>query len=191
MSKTDTVRTLVQPLAEAAGADVYDVTFTGGKLVVALNRRDGIDLDTLSEISRDLGHRLDEKDVIGGSYTLEVTSPGLERPLRTPDHYRGAVGETVTVRTNPNVEGDRRVRGVVETADDDTFTVALTTDDDEPTGESRTIPYADVERARTTFSWGPAPKPGQKKPGQKKKSGQKPKSGQKKNKSGTNKEARS
>lgn len=160
MAKTDTVRSMVEPLAESAGASVYDVTFGGGKLVVALNRREGIDLDTLADISRELGSRLDEHDVIGGTYTLEVTSPGLERPLRTPDHYRGAVGETVTVRTNPDVDGDRRVRGVVEAADDGTFTVAVTTDDDAPTGERRTIAYTDVERARTTFTWGPAPKPG-------------------------------
>ena len=166
MAKTDTVRSMVEPLATAAGADVYDVTFTGGKLVVALSRGGGIDLDTLSEISRDLGAQLDEDDVIGGSYTLEVTSPGLERPLRTPDHYRGAVGESVTVRTNPDVDGDRRVHGVVESVDDDAFTVALTTDDDQPTGEHRTLRFDDVERARTTFSWGPAPKPGHK-PGQK------------------------
>ena len=164
MAKTETVRSMVEPLATAAGADVYDVTFAGGKLVVALSRSGGIDLDTLSDISRELGAQLDADDVIGGSYTLEVTSPGLERPLRTPDHYRGAVGETVTVRTNPDVEGDRRVRGVVEEVTDDSFTVAITTDDDEPTGERRTLRYDEVERARTSFSWGPAPKPGQKKP---------------------------
>ena len=160
MAKTDTVRTMVEPLADAAGADVYDVTFAGGKLVVALNRTGGIDLQTLTDISRELGAKLDEDDVIGGGYTLEVTSPGLERPLRTPDHYRGAVGETVTVRTNPDVEGERRIHGVIESSDDQGFTVALTDDSDQPTGETRTVAFADVERARTTFSWGPAPKPG-------------------------------
>ena len=164
MAKTETVRTLVEPLAAAAGADVYDVTFAGGKLVVALNRSGGIDLQTLTDISRELGSKLDDQDVIGGAYTLEVTSPGLERPLRTPDHYRGAVGETVSVRTNPEVEGERRVRGVIESCDDDTFTVAVTDDQDQPTGEHRTVAYDDVERARTTFSWGPAPKPGGGKP---------------------------
>ncbi len=164
MTKVDTVRTMVQPLAAAAGADIYDVTLAGGKLVVALNRQGGIDLDTLSKVSRDLGEQLDEADVIGGSYTLEVTSPGLERPLRTPDHFRGAIGEAVTVRTNPDVEGDRRIRGTLTAADDDGFTVALEDDQGHPTGGSRTVAYDDVERARTTFSWGPAPKPGGKKP---------------------------
>ena len=179
MAKTDTVRALVEPLATAAGADVYDVTFAGGKLVVALNRSGGIDLQTLTDISRELGGKLDDQDVIGGAYTLEVTSPGLERPLRTPDHYRGAIGETVTVRTHPEVEGERRVRGVIESCDDDGFTVAVTDDQDRPTGESRTVAYEEVERARTTFSWGPAPKPG----------AGKPKSG--KSKPGKKKEARS
>jgi ribosome maturation factor RimP len=164
VAKTDAVRTLVEPLAAAAGADVYDVTFAGGKLVVALNRTGGIDLQTLTDISRELGAELDDQDVIGGAYTLEVTSPGLERPLRTPDHYRGAVGETVTVRTNPEVEGDRRIRGVIESCDDDSFTVAVTDDQDRPTGAHRTVAYDEVERARTTFSWGPAPKPGASKP---------------------------
>lgn len=183
MAKTDTVRTMVEPLAAAVGADVYDVTFAGGKLAVAVNRQGGIDLDTLADISRELGQQLDEHDVIGGSYTLEVSSPGLERPLRTVDHYRGALGEPVTIKTKPGVEGDRRINGELRSVDADTFTVAVEDDRGEPTGDERTLAYDDVERARTTFSWGPAPKPGQPKPGQKKsgqKPGQKKQSGQKK-----------
>ena len=159
MAKADTVRTIVEPLAAAAGADVYDVTFAGGKLAVSISREGGIDLDTLTDISRALGQRLDDDEIIGGSYTLEVTSPGLERPLRTPEHYRGAVGESVTIRTNPDVEGERRVRGEIVEADDRTVTVRLEDNDD----DVRTIAYADVERARTTFSWGATPKTGQSK----------------------------
>lgn len=155
MSTTDRVRDLVEPLAARVDASVYDVTFQGGTLVVALSRSGGIDLDTLSEVSRELGARLDEGDVVGGSYTLEVTSPGLERPLRTADHFRGAVGESVTLRTKPDAEGERRVRGVVVAADDETVTVRLEDGDEE-----RTVAIADLERARTTFSWEPAPKPG-------------------------------
>jgi len=95
VAKTDIVRDMVEPLATAAGAFVYDVTFNGGKLTVALTRREGIDLDTLADISRELGQQLEERDVIAGSYTLEVGSPGLERVLRTPEHYQGAIGESV------------------------------------------------------------------------------------------------
>lgn len=151
MAKTDLVHAMVEPLADAAGARVYDVTMNGGKLVVALTRDGGIDLDTLAEISRALNARLDEEDPISGSYTLEVTSPGLERNLRTPSHFAGAVDAEVTIRTKPHVEGERRVRGVIRRAGDDSVTVSL----GDGTGE-RVLAYDDIERARTVFTWEPA-----------------------------------
>lgn len=150
MATTDEVRALVEPLAEDVGAHVYDITLAGGKLVVALSRRGGIDLDTLADVSRRLGALLDERDPISGSYTLEVTSPGLERTLRTSEHFAGAVGDEVTIRTRPEVEGERRVRGTVRAADDDTVTIHL------EDGGERTLDLTDIERARTVFTWGRA-----------------------------------
>jgi ribosome maturation factor RimP len=167
MAKTDLVRSLVEPLAAEAGADVYDVTLAGGKLVVALTRSGGIDLETLTSVSRQLNVALDEQDPISGSYTLEVTSPGLERTLRTAEHFTGAIGDEVTVRTNPDVEGERRVRGTLRSADDRTITVEL------EDGGERTLDIADIERARTVFTWGSAQKPGKSKQASKKKSPQK------------------
>ena len=164
MAKTDLVRSLVEPLAAEAGADIYDVTLAGGKLVVALTRPGGIDLETLTEVARQLNVVLDEQDPISGSYVLEVTSPGLERNLRTPEHFAGAVGTEVTIRTNPDVEGERRVRGTVRSADDRTVTVDL------EEGGERTVAIADIERARTVFTWGGAEKPGKGKPASKKQS---------------------
>ena len=154
MATTDRVRALVEPLAEQAGAHVYDVTFAGGKLVVALSRAGGIDLEALTEVSRQLNVLLDEQDVVTGSYTLEVTSPGLERVLRTAEHFAGAVGDEVTIRTKPDIEGERRVRGTVLGVAGDEVTVAL------EDGGERTVRIADVERARTVFTWGGAEKPG-------------------------------
>lgn len=162
MAKADIVRSLAEPLAAAEGADVYDVTFNAGKLAVAISRRGGIDLDTLADISRALGEQLEADDVISGSYTLEVTSPGLERTLRTPGHFAGAIGESVTIRTKPDVEGERRVRGELVASDDETATVRLEDSDDE-----RTLQISDIERARTTFSWGQPAKPAGKNSGKK------------------------
>ena len=156
MAKTDLVRSLVEPLAAEAEADIYDVTLAGGKLVVALTRSGGIDLETLTGVARQLNEVLDEQDPISGSYTLEVTSPGLERNLRTAEHFAGAVGDEVTIRTNPQVEGERRVRGTLRAADDATVTVEL------EEGGERTLDIADVERARTVFTWGSTDKPGKK-----------------------------
>jgi len=81
--------------------------------------------------------------VLPGPYALEVSSPGLERPLRRPDHFRRAVGSTVSVKT-----GGRRVRGVLTSADDDAFVIVR-----DDTTEER-IPYADAAQVRTVFEWG-------------------------------------
>jgi len=168
VAKTDDVRALVAPLAEEAGADVYDVTLAGGKLVVALTRAEGIDLQTLTRVSRELNALLDEHDPISGSYTLEVTSPGLERALRTIEHFAGAMGEEITVRTKPEVEGERRLRGTVRNAEGRAVTLEL------EDGGERTVAIDDIERARTVFTWGGADKPG--KPGKPKTSNKKARS---------------
>jgi ribosome maturation factor RimP len=86
---------------------------------------------------------LDDADPIGHRYTLEVTSPGLERSLRTPEQFARAVGEVVRVKTRSDVEGERRVEGVLSAADTDGITVA-----------ERTLGYHEIERARTVFEWG-------------------------------------
>jgi hypothetical protein len=96
-------------------------------------------------------------DPIAGQYTLEVSSPGLERALRRPQHFAGAVGSLVAIKTHPGVEGDRRVRGTLVASDDRSVTVALA--DGEP-GATRVLALDQIERARTVFEWGPAPKPG-------------------------------
>src|SRR5687768_6886659 len=87
----------VAPLVESLGLILHDVEHTGGSLRVLVDRDGGVDVDTLTEATRAVSHLLDELDPIGGHYTLEVSSPGLERPLRTAAHFRRAVGAEVTV----------------------------------------------------------------------------------------------
>lgn len=149
MSTAERVREVVAPLVEHADLQLYDLELTGGVLRVLVQGADGVDLDALSSLSGAISRSLDEHDPIQGRYTLEVSTPGLERPLRIPEHYAGAVGTTVKVKTRPGVEGDRRVTGTVTAADDATVTVRA---DD---GTERTLRYDDIERARTTFEWGP------------------------------------
>jgi ribosome maturation factor RimP len=73
-------------------------------------------------------------------YTVDVSSPGLERPLRKPAHFRNAIGRTVTVRTSAEIEGRKRFRGEVLAADDDFL--RLRAHDAEPVS----IPYASIVR---------------------------------------------
>jgi ribosome maturation factor RimP len=151
------VRELVEPLVAEADLDLYDLDLGGGVLSVLVDAPGGADIDAISRLARTISRTLDEHDPIEGKYALEVGSPGLERPLRTPAHYAGAVGTSVKVKTRPGVEGDRRVEGTITAADDRAVTVRSAAGDD------RTISYDDIERARTTFEWGSAEKPTTKK----------------------------
>lgn len=152
---TEAVRALAEPVVDEMSAEIYDVTFGGGKLAVMITRPEGIDLDTLTTVSRRLSEILDETEPIAGSYTLEVTSPGLERPLRTPAHFAGAVGETVTIRTHTPEDGASRVRGELAAAGDESCSLVI----DEADGSNRIgdvveVVYAHVDKARTIFTWG-------------------------------------
>ena len=149
MDTDEAVRRLVEPLLAARGLELFDVELRSGVLRISVDKDTGLDLDAISEASEVISEALDNEDPIPGKYTLEVSSPGLERPLRTPAHFRRFVGTTVSVRTQPQVEGERRIQGTLEAADDDGITVA-----------GRRLTYSEIERARTVFEWGPAPKPG-------------------------------
>ena len=159
----DRVRAVIEPVVEAAGLELYDIELVRGTLRVSIDREGGIDLDAVAGASQAISDALDEDDpgpagpaagreaVTPGDdpYTLEVSSPGLERPLRTPAHFRRYVGTTVAVRTQPGVDGDRRIQATLDAADENGITIG-----------GRDLSYDQIERARTVFEWGPAPKPG-------------------------------
>ena len=161
MTVAEQVRGLVAPLLADLGLEIYDVEHAGGVLCITIDRPGGVDLDAIALATRVVSRELDHADPIPGHYTLEVTSPGVERALRTPAHFERAVGDVVNVRTVPTAAGERRARGRLVTADDRGIT--LESDD----GGERRIPYDDIERARTVFEWGPASRP--QKPGSQKK----------------------
>jgi ribosome maturation factor RimP len=166
MATTDRVAAIVAPLADERGLELYDVEQHQSSLRVLVNREGGIDIDALTELSRAVSRVLDEVDPVAGKYTLEVSSPGLERPLRRPDHFAGAVGERITLKTVPGTEGERRVTGTLVAADDEGITVHP---DDGPDGEDRRLTFDEVMGARTLFDWGPQGKPTTTKPTTKKK----------------------
>ena len=145
VSVTDRVHELVAPLLAAHDVEVVDVEQLGATLRVTVDRPGGIDLDAVSDATLVVSDALDRHDPIPGRYTLEVSSPGLERPLRTPAHFQRFVGSDIAVKTKADVEGDRRVEGKLESADDAGFVVA-----------GRRLSYAEVEKARTVFVWEPA-----------------------------------
>lgn len=154
------VHRLLEPVVGSAGVELVDVEWAGGILRITVDSEDGVSTETLAEVSHLVSPLLDEEDPIKDRYMLEVTSPGVERPLRRLDHFRRAVGEDVVLKLHPGSD-PRRLRGrLVETSDDGRVTVMAVeldgNDLSEP--ETHTIDLADVAKARTVFDWGPAPK---------------------------------
>ena len=153
------VRELVAPIASDLGLDLYDVEQRGGTLRVTLDTpagsASGVTLDDLALASRLVSRELDHHDPVPGRYTLEVTSPGVERSLRTPAHFRREVGKVVAIRLADVGHEDRRLRGVLVAADDTAVTIRSL---DEPT--ERTVRYDQIDRAKTVFEWAASPKPG-------------------------------
>ena len=148
------LRALAEPIVAEMGADIYDIERLGAVVRLSVRRAGGVDLDTITEINRQLSRAIDEHDPIAGAFTLEVSSPGLERRLRTAGHWADAVGDRVKVKFVREIEGARRVDGVVIGISDGLISLSG------PGDETLTIDIADIETAKTEFDWGPSPKPG-------------------------------
>ena len=153
---TEELFSLLEPAVTSVGLELFDVELKSGVVLVTVDRAGGVDLEALTDANRVVSAVLDERDPVPGSYTLEVSSPGVERTLRTPAHFTKAVGETVSVKTRPQVPGPRRLQGTLSAADGEG--IELTTDE-VPEGRVR-LSYSDMDRVRTVFGWGPTPRPG-------------------------------
>ena len=161
MSATETqleaVRSAVEPAVAALGLDIYDVELFGvgaaRTLRLTVTRPDGVDLETITAVTRSVSPIVDDASRIGGSYLLEVSSPGVERALRRPEHYESAVGEEISVKFHTGT-GPKRVRGVLRHFDGERCVVE--TED----GVDQEIAISDVTQARTVFDWGPQSRPG-------------------------------
>ena len=149
------IASLVEPILEPLGLELYDLEHRGGTLRVLVDRADGVDLDEITTATRAISRALDEDDPLGGRYTLEVSSPGLERPLRRPEHWQAAVGSDVTIKRVGGVEGDRRITGRLVEVDDDGATIDVS-----PDATRLRVPYTEVDKARMVFDWEPTPRPG-------------------------------
>ena len=158
--RADAIHQELEPVVEALGLSIYDVTVEGGPsttLRVVVDREGGVDLGAIERVTRAVSEALDASDPVHGRYVLEVTSPGLERRLRTAAHFAGAIGMTITVKTRDADGRAVRLRGELTESDDAGFTMRV---DGAAEGDPQRVELETVEQARTVFEWGPAPKPG-------------------------------
>jgi ribosome maturation factor RimP len=139
-STPDDLALLLAPVVDSVGFELEKVQVsTAGRrrvLRVVVDGDAGVSLDDIATISRDVSEALDAADALGGApYVLEVTSPGVDRPLTEPKHWRRAVGRLVSV---PVTEGP--VTGRLVRADDATFAI-------EVDGQKREFAYAELPPA--------------------------------------------
>jgi ribosome maturation factor RimP len=136
---------LLQPTVEDMGYSLWGVELTSpGRrptVRIYIEAETGVSVDDCAQVSRQVSGILDVEDPISGEYTLEVSSPGIDRLLFRPEQYEPYVGEMVDIRLRLPVEGRRRFKGLLLSADDDTVVVQI----DE---QSYTLPLRSVDRAR-------------------------------------------
>jgi len=139
------LRQLLEPGVNALGFELVDVELAGSGhgsiLRVYIDSPRGITVDDCAAVSRQLSAVLDVEDPIRESYMLEVSSPGLDRPLAMPSHFRRFVGEWVKVKTAADIGGRRNFKGRLLEADDERIAVEID-------GQRMELTYNAIERAR-------------------------------------------
>ena len=153
MPERETIVAAVEPVLTPLGLELFDVQFTGSgrarTVRVVVDHEGGVDLDAITAVTERVQPLFDDLDL--GEFALEVSSPGLERSLAQPDHFRRAVGETVSVKVRDADGEARRVRGELRSADERGITV-------EAEHEPERVDYDQIIQARTVFEWGAPPK---------------------------------
>ena len=152
MGALEEVKDLAEAVTRRRSLRLWDVEMGGqpGRAIVRVfvDADGGIDLDTVAEVSEEISRGLDLRDPIAGRYMLEVSTPGLERNLRSAEHFRLSVGQPVVVKTTTKLVTDgHRIEGTLADADERAARIAR----GEETVE---VPYDQIKSARTVFEWG-------------------------------------
>ena len=143
---------LATPLVEGEGMEIVDIDFRhegtrhGRVLRLYLDKDGGPNVDDLSRVSRQLSELLDAEDTIEGAYTLEVSSPGINRPLKKPAHFVRFLGKRIRVRTRDLIDGRRSFLGILGQVADDS--VILTQE-----GKRYQIPFSMIEKSNYEHDW--------------------------------------
>ena len=131
------------PVIESMGYELIAVEIVGGggtTMRVYIDSQDGITVDDCADVSYQISGLLDVEDPLRGRYTLEVSSPGLDRPLVTLEHFRQFTGSRVKIRSLEPILGRKRFTGVLEAVEDGTLVIAVD-------NEVYEIPFDRIERA--------------------------------------------
>ncbi|MGD8340267.1 MAG: ribosome maturation factor RimP [Gammaproteobacteria bacterium] len=143
MNKEELIE-LLEPPVNALGYELVDLDLKlgrGGLLRLFIDKEPAVTLADCEQVSQQIGDLLDVADPLPSGYVLEVSSPGLDRRLRTPEHFAAMVGAEIRVELRQPLEGRRRFRGHLTAADDDSIEMDVD-------GMKWRLPLADVNVAR-------------------------------------------
>lgn len=142
------IRDLLEPVIQSEGKELVDVEYRresqGWVLRLFVDQEGGVSVNDCAEVSHLAGDLLDVSDLISNSYHLEVSSPGLNRVLRKPDHFRQQLGRIIEVRTTSSIANRRNFKGILL----ESTSEGITVDCD---GQVYEVPLALIERARLCY----------------------------------------
>ena len=146
MNRTERqIQDLIEPTVTALGCSVWGIEYLSqgrhSKLRIYIDKEDGVSVDDCAAVSRQVEHLLDVEDIIRQEYTLEVSSPGMDRILFSEHQYQDSIGETVDVRLNFPFEGRKHFIGLLTNVEDAEAHVLI----DE---EEYLLPIENIQRAR-------------------------------------------
>jgi ribosome maturation factor RimP len=141
---------LAAPMAAELGLELDEVEIRGQrgsrKVRLVTYAEEGLDVDSVARLSRMVGQALDEQDLIAGSYTLEVSSPGADRPLRRGRDFARNIGRDVRLVPREGAEDAQETTGTVVAVDDDEITL-------EADGAEVSIPLVEIDHGKVVLPW--------------------------------------
>ncbi|MDC0404276.1 ribosome maturation factor RimP [Porticoccaceae bacterium] len=124
-----TLRELLQPQIEALGAQLWGLDLqSGGRrklLRIYIDRDEGVDVELCAAVSRQVSAIMDVEDPIQGEYVLEVSSPGMDRPLYELAHYQQLLGEQIAIKLRFAYEGQRNFKGLLQAVEGDDIVLVV------------------------------------------------------------------
>jgi ribosome maturation factor RimP len=142
----DRIKALIEPAVTGEGCLLWDIEMTGGHgnsiLRVYIDKEGGVKVEDCAKVSRQASLILDTEDVIKDRYVLEVSSPGLTRPLKNPKDFQRALGKLALLKLRKPVGGFSKILVTIEEADAESVIVTF-----KKTGLRETIPYVDIAKA--------------------------------------------
>jgi ribosome maturation factor RimP len=129
VAKVETLRELIEPTVEALGYQLWGLEYQGqGRysiLRLFIDKEDGVNVDDCAAVSHHVSGVLDVEDPIDGEYTLEVSSPGMDRPLFSLEQYQAYIGQVVSLRLRVPFEGRRKFKGKINAVEGDDIVIQV------------------------------------------------------------------